>query len=153
MNYLSAISFYAKKHLGFLVSEYDYRIEEKSIAYERTLSFIGKHVKIEFIFEMTSLTLPLFSYQAYGMKFDLKKLDYSQKLDKLITQNNLRVIPLQEAIVSEFLKTNKYDQLSYDKEFTDHLKPKIEAFFIQIEKILKENPKIIKGNFSPFLFK
>jgi len=136
-----------------LVSEYDYRIEEKSIAYERTLSFIGKHVKIEFIFEMTSLTLPLFSYQAYGMKFDLKKLDYSQKLDKLITQNNLRVIPLQEAIVSEFLKTNKYDQLSYDKEFTDHLKPKIEAFFIQIEKILKENPKIIKGNFSPFLFK
>ncbi|PHR90685.1 MAG: hypothetical protein COA80_15615 [Leeuwenhoekiella sp.] len=153
MNYLGAISFYAKKHLDFLVSEYDYRIEERSIAYERTLSFIGKNVKIDFIFEMSSLTLPLFFYRAYGMNFDLNKLDYSQKLDKLITQNNSRVIPLQKTIVSEFLKTNNYDQLSYDKEFGDHVKPEIEAFFIQIEKILKENPKIIKGNFLPFLFK
>lgn len=153
MNYINAISFYAKKHLDFLVSDYEYKIEETSITYERTISFISKRTKIDFIFEMSSLTLPLFSYQAYGMNFDLRKLDDYHKLDKLIIENNTRVIPIQEAIVSDFTKTKKFDQLKYNKEFEEKVKAEIEDFFIHIGVILSNNPKVIKGNFLPFIFK
>ncbi|MGO4912542.1 hypothetical protein [Leeuwenhoekiella sp. W20_SRS_FM14] len=152
MNYSDTILFFSKKYLGFLVTDYGFKIEERNIAFERHIIFKSKRTEIVFLFEITNLTLPLIFYRAYGMNFELKKLDRSQELYKIIAENNERTIPIMEEILTNYKETKEYNQLKWNKEFDEKVKVEIEQFMIEIETLLKNNPKILKGNFLPFLF-
>ena len=152
MNHFETILFFARKHLNFLVTNYSFELTEKHLAREYFITYRNKRVEIEFISEMTNLTLPTINFKCYGMSFNIKKLDPSKNLKKLVSENNKRTIPIMEKMISDYHKTKEFDQQRWNDEFENNVRKEIELYMIEIEKILKNNTKVLKGNILPFIF-
>ena len=152
MNHFETILFFAKKHLNFLITNYGFELTEKHLAREYYITYRNKRIEIEFTSEIANLNLPAINFKCYGMSFNIKKLNPSRNLKKLVSENSKRTIPIMEELISDYQKTKEFDQQRWNAEFENNVRKEIELYMIEIEKILKNNTKVLKGNILPFIF-
>lgn len=56
-------------------------------------------------------------------------------------------------IIENYLETKEFNQEKWSEDFDEYGEKEIEQLMFEIEKILRENKKILNGNFLPFIFK
>ncbi|MCH3885375.1 hypothetical protein [Tenacibaculum aquimarinum] len=120
MNHFETISFFTNKHFKFLITEFGFKFSKKQIAKELYIKLKNKKSELEFITELGNLTLPIFNFKCFGINFDLKKLSHGNELEKIVSENYKRTIPIMNEIIENYLETKEFNQEKWSEDFDEY---------------------------------
>ncbi len=148
INYLIKV---INENLNFLFSDYGFQKPEiKNIAYEYSCSLKNNYVELIFLTELGSISIPHIIFKISKTKYDLNNLSEKNKLKETTENNYNRTNPITEKLVNRYVREKIYYDTELINDFKTNGKSDISDLILEIAKIFKNNPTILKGDRFPF---
>ena len=139
------------ENLDFLFSDYGFQKPViKNIAYEYSCILKNKNVELIFLTELRSISVPDIIFKISRTQYDLNNLSEKNKLKEITENNYNRTNPITENLVNQYVRKKIYNDTELINDFETIGKSDINDLILEIAKIFKDNPTILKGNRFPF---
>lgn len=140
------------ENLSFLFTDYGFQKPDvKNIAYEYSCNLKNDNVELIFLTELGSISIPYIIFKISKTKYDLNNLSEKNRLKEIIENNYNRTKPITEKFVTQYTQEKKFNDKELMNDYEKNGKSDINDLILEIAKIFKNNPTILKGDRFPFL--